>query len=308
MLGNEPDDDNPTQQLDRRRSSLRYRSLSENDLIGSCNNTVVLGSVLQSNLLDGTEDDDNDGLPSMIPPESIVFENDRTMGNAETMVDVGQQHDYDSDGDGNGELQGLPPPPPPPPPPPAENKFHLGTPVSISKLRRRNEEKLRQSLMRLEQYDDANINRTQKLREFLQQSWVREFVGRNSDERQRIALRKFRSGGEMDLRGPNLTALKRHHTDDFYVNFQDNPDYHSLTRTRTGAQLRKKWTIQDWVSRDSEDENKTSDDKEDLDEARPMERLQVSVHREHLIESLAWFSFHTPRCVLEDLTNCEFNP
>ena len=39
-------------------------------------------------------------------------------------------------------------------------------------------------------------------------------------------------------------------------------------------------------------------------------RPRLSLHRENLIDSLAWFSFHTPKCVLEDLTsneleNCE---
>lgn len=31
----------------------------------------------------------------------------------------------------------------------------------------------------------------------------------------------------------------------------------------------------------------------------------LSLHRENLIDSLAWFSFHTPKCVLEDLTSHE---
>jgi hypothetical protein len=34
-------------------------------------------------------------------------------------------------------------------------------------------------------------------------------------------------------------------------------------------------------------------------------RPRLSLHREHLIGSLAWFSFHTPKCVLEDLTSHE---
>jgi hypothetical protein len=34
-------------------------------------------------------------------------------------------------------------------------------------------------------------------------------------------------------------------------------------------------------------------------------RPRVSMHRENLIDSLAWFSFHTPKCVLEDLTSNE---
>lgn len=34
-------------------------------------------------------------------------------------------------------------------------------------------------------------------------------------------------------------------------------------------------------------------------------RPRVSLHRENLIDSLAWFSFHTPKCVLEDLTSNE---
>ncbi|KAI2495777.1 hypothetical protein MHU86_18752 [Fragilaria crotonensis] len=42
--------------------------------------------------------------------------------------------------------------------------------------------------------------------------------------------------------------------------------------------------------------------------ARPdaRQRHRLSLYKEHLIESLAWFSFHTPKCVLEDLSSNEF--
>jgi hypothetical protein len=35
------------------------------------------------------------------------------------------------------------------------------------------------------------------------------------------------------------------------------------------------------------------------------QRPRISLHKERLIERLAWFSFHTPKCVLEDLTSNE---
>lgn len=259
------------------RGSFRYRSLSENDLIRGLGS--AFGSIVEP---DGTTDG------NVVPPEAIVIENDRRKSLLSdfdddiTGVDDDEEEDdfFDEDlFEPQGTPKGLP----------------LTSLATIGRLRERNHEKFTQTLHQLARYNGPDTDRTRMLREFLKQTWIREFV-HGDYERERLALKEFNNLARTATNN-TTTAKVVSHTDDFFAGLDGHAGPPSLARV-LGGHVSPVFPFKKRTTKNL----RGGGGNNNTDTGGLYGENQERQRREQLIERLAWCSFHTPRCVLEDLT------
>ena len=266
--------------MERRRSSLLCRSLSVNDLDGGeaggegtallhSSTASIMAAAAPLSLSPTAIPTANNENGTLLPPASIVLLEHSVTSDSDSQHGNHQHHhitpSHDHHDDHTEQQNALPSghdhnhPAQAPPPTPLVTAAATAqsTRGSISKLRRHNEEQLRLSLLKLERYsshqEDASVNRTQKLREFLRQSWMQEFV-----------LEKEKSNNKRNNNNNNSTTTNHHHhhrynsknhnslstattaaVDDFYVSFSTRDDETTPLQILSAG---KKYSIHDFLN------------------------------------------------------------